>query len=67
VLLGRPVLWALAAGGADGVRACLRAVSDDLAHVMALAGPRSLDEVSRDLVDGWANHVRAGGATRATG
>ena len=50
VLLGRPVLWALAADGADGVRECLRAVTADLAHVMALAGARSLPEVTADLL-----------------
>ena len=50
VLLGRPVLWALAADGAAGVQACLEALTDDLAHVMGLAGARSLAEVSRDLV-----------------
>lgn len=50
VLLGRPVLWALGAGGADGVRACVDALTADLAHVMGLAGARRLDEVSRDLV-----------------
>lgn len=50
VLLGRPVLWALAADGADGVRSCLDAMTADLAHVMGLAGSRTLAEVSRDLV-----------------
>ena len=52
VLLGRPVLWALAAGGADGVEQCLRAVRDDLVHVMGLAGARSTGEVGPDLVRG---------------
>ena len=50
VLLGRPVLWALAADGAAGVQACLDAVTDELAHVLGLAGARSLAEVGRDLV-----------------
>ena len=50
VLLGRPVLWALAADGAAGVQACLEAVADELAHVMGLAGARTLAEVSRDLI-----------------
>lgn len=50
VLLGRPVLWALAADGAAGVQACLEALTADLAHVMGLAGGRSLAEVTRDLV-----------------
>ena len=50
VLLGRPALWALAAGGADGVRACLDALTDELAHVMGLAGAVSLAGLTPDLV-----------------
>jgi 4-hydroxymandelate oxidase len=50
VLLGRPVLWALAVGGAAGVQECLEALTDELAHVMGLAGASSLAEVGRDLV-----------------
>jgi len=50
VLLGRPVLWALAAGGAAGVQECLEAVTGELAHVMGLAGARSLAEIDRSLV-----------------
>jgi 4-hydroxymandelate oxidase len=42
VFLGRPVLWALACGGADGVRDLLIAMTSDLAHVMALAGAPDL-------------------------
>jgi 4-hydroxymandelate oxidase len=38
VFLGRPVLWALTCGGADGVRSLLAGLTDDLAHAMALAG-----------------------------
>lgn len=50
VLLGRPVLWALAAGGADAARACVAEVVSDLAHAMALAGAASTAEVTADLV-----------------
>jgi 4-hydroxymandelate oxidase len=50
VLVGRPALWALAVGGAAGVEDCLRALTDDLAHCMALAGACSLDEVDADLL-----------------
>lgn len=50
VLVGRPVLWALAAGGSDGVRACLDALTDDLRRAMALAGAGDLAGVTRDLV-----------------
>ena len=42
VFLGRPVLWALAGGGADGVRALLAGLTDDLGHALALAGAPSL-------------------------
>ena len=50
VLLARPVLWALAVDGPAGVEACLRAVTDDLARAMALAGAATLAEVTGDLV-----------------
>jgi 4-hydroxymandelate oxidase len=46
VLVGRPVLWALAAGGAGGVREALGALAEDLRHVLAVAGaarPADLD------------------------
>jgi 4-hydroxymandelate oxidase len=42
VFLGRPVLWALACGGEDGVRSLLAALTDDLAHAMTLAGAASV-------------------------
>jgi 4-hydroxymandelate oxidase len=45
VFVGRPVLWALACGGADGVRDLLTALTEDLAHAMALAGARSVGEI----------------------
>lgn len=38
VLLGRPVLWALAAGGAEAVTGALDELASDLRHVMAVAG-----------------------------
>jgi 4-hydroxymandelate oxidase len=46
VFLGRPVLWALACGGADGVRALLAGLTDDLSHALALAGAPSLAGVA---------------------
>ena len=42
VFAGRPVLWALACGGADGVAAWLEDLTEGLAHVMALAGAPSV-------------------------
>jgi 4-hydroxymandelate oxidase len=41
VFLGRPVLWALACGGAEGVRALLAGLTEDLAHALTLAGAAS--------------------------
>lgn len=50
VLLGRPVLWALAARGADGVAAMLEDVRADLAAAMALAGAARLGELDPSLL-----------------
>jgi 4-hydroxymandelate oxidase len=46
VFVGRPVLWALAGGGADGVRSFLAGLTGDLAHAMALAGAPSVAEIA---------------------
>jgi 4-hydroxymandelate oxidase len=46
VFLGRPVLWALACGGAEGVRSLLAGLTDDLAHAMALAGVPSVADAA---------------------
>jgi 4-hydroxymandelate oxidase len=56
VFIGRPVLWALTAGGAageggsDGVATLLDGLTDGLAHVLTLAGVRSPAEISADLL-----------------
>ena len=50
VAVGRPVLWGLAVGGADGVRDVLEIVRDELSLAMALAGARSVAEITPDLI-----------------
>jgi len=45
VFIGRPVLWALACGGADGVRDLLAGLTAELAHAMTLAGAASVAEI----------------------
>ena len=50
VLLGRPVLWALADGGAEGVSALLRGVADGLATQLALAGCSTPTDAGPDLL-----------------
>ncbi|HZN19413.1 MAG TPA: alpha-hydroxy acid oxidase [Micromonosporaceae bacterium] len=52
VLVGRPVLWALAAAGGDGVADLLRLLRDELAHTMALAGRPTLSGIDRSAVAG---------------
>jgi 4-hydroxymandelate oxidase len=56
VFLGRPVLWALTAGGpagkggCEGVSELLTGLTDDLVHVMKLAGARDSASLTPDLV-----------------
>jgi 4-hydroxymandelate oxidase len=46
VFLGRPVLWALACDGADGVAGLLTGLTGDLAHAMALAGAATVADLA---------------------
>jgi len=46
VFLGRPVLWALACGGADGVAGLLTGLTGDLTHAMALAGAATVADLA---------------------
>ncbi len=48
--IGRPVLWALAVGGSAGVSRLFELIGQEVASVMALAGRRSLAELTPDLV-----------------
>lgn len=50
VLIGRPVLWGLAAGGEAGVARVLEILHDELDRAMALSGSRNLAALDRDLV-----------------
>ena len=50
VAIGRPQLWGLAAGGADGVRRVVEMLRDELSLAMALAGCRTIGEIDPSLV-----------------
>ena len=50
VLVGRPVFWGLAAGGAQGVSHLLSLLREELELAMALAGRPSLGEIDASLV-----------------
>lgn len=50
VAIGRPQLWGLAAGGADGVSRVVSMLREELSLAMALAGCRTLGEITPDLI-----------------
>jgi 4-hydroxymandelate oxidase len=50
VLIGRPVVWGLAAAGEAGVRTVLGSLHEDLDHVLALTGARRPADLTPDLV-----------------
>lgn len=50
VLIGRPILWGLAAEGEAGATHVLRLLRDELDLAMALAGAPTVAEITRDLV-----------------
>ncbi len=55
ILIGRPILWALAGYGAEGVEKLLRMLQMELALAMGLSGKRDLAAIDRGLVkvDRW--------------
>jgi 4-hydroxymandelate oxidase len=50
VLIGRPYLFALAAGGRTGVQRALELIAAEIENAMALLGVRDVDEISRGHV-----------------
>ena len=50
VLVGRPVVWGLAAGGEAGVRRVLDLLRSEIDLAMALCGCPTVADISRDLV-----------------
>ena len=50
VLVGRPVLWALAADGSDGVLRLLGMLKEELEHTMALTGRPAVARIDRSAM-----------------
>ena len=50
VLIGRPILWGLAAYGADGVQGVVELLQTDLARIMAMCGRVNLAAINDSLV-----------------
>jgi 4-hydroxymandelate oxidase len=53
VMLGRPIAWALALGGADAVAGYLEAFIHELTHTMARVGAARIGDVDRSFV--WSD------------
>jgi 4-hydroxymandelate oxidase len=50
VLVGRPVIWGLATGGASGVQAVLTGFAVELERALRLCGARTVGELTPDLL-----------------
>lgn len=50
VLIGRPVMWGLAAYGAEGVQTVLEMLQSELARTMGLSGKPNIHAIDRSLV-----------------
>ena len=50
VLIGRPIIWALAVNGAKGVAAVIEHLRVELVRAMQLSGAAGLEEITADLV-----------------
>jgi isopentenyl diphosphate isomerase/L-lactate dehydrogenase-like FMN-dependent dehydrogenase len=50
VLIGRPMLWALAYDGENGVRLALDLLVEEFDQAMALSGCRTTDDITEDLL-----------------
>jgi 4-hydroxymandelate oxidase len=50
VWIGRPALWGLATGGADGVRDVVQGLAEETRLAFALAGVRSVHDATPDLL-----------------
>jgi isopentenyl diphosphate isomerase/L-lactate dehydrogenase-like FMN-dependent dehydrogenase len=50
VMIGRPAVWALAAGGSDGVALALRMLRNEVGNAMSIAGCRTVADIDGGLV-----------------
>ena len=48
--LGRPVLYGLAADGADGVKELIRQITEELKRIMSMTGSSDTEHISRNLL-----------------
>lgn len=48
--MGRPILWALAAGGKEGVHDLISEITEELRRIMGMVGAKDPQSVSRDIL-----------------
>ncbi len=48
--LGRPILWAVAAGGQEGVKSLVEEITEELRRIMGMIGARDPQAVPRDCL-----------------
>jgi len=53
VLVGRPILWGLAAEGARGVARVLEILQQELRQAMMLAGRPTINDIDSSLIGGF--------------
>ena len=56
VLIGRPVIYGMAVGGAEGVQKVLSIFLEELTNCMQLSGAKNLSEITRDMVSLKSNY-----------
>jgi len=54
VLIGRPTLWGLTVGGADGVERVIRILRDELAEAMAFTGAARTTDIDQSVLAPWS-------------
>ncbi len=57
ILIGRPSVWGLAAGGEAGVAAVLRLLHDEFTLAMALCGCRDVADIDSSLITGFGGRA----------
>ena len=57
--LGRPILWALAADGKEGVKGLIDEITEELRRIMGMIGAKAPESVSRSsLIEGMGSDIK---------
>jgi|Deesub1362A_J573_1020465.scaffolds.fasta_scaffold00290_14 isopentenyl diphosphate isomerase/L-lactate dehydrogenase-like FMN-dependent dehydrogenase len=50
IMLGRPIIYGLAAGGKDGVKEVISTISEELRRIMTMCGAKSISDVDESMI-----------------